>query len=158
MATGSYSIVDEPKPGGLSHLVVNPFWPLLGFMLGGTWFGWAWFVVNGMALGSATRRREIALAVGGLIGAGLITVVLFASLGAANAQSERALRLAVLVVTVWKLAISYMLYMYQERSFSIYEYYDGTVKNGLPIAILGLLVGRRVLGLLGNGVLFVILM
>jgi len=157
MATGTYSIVDEPRPGGLAHLVVNPFWPLLGFMLGGTWFGWTWFVINGIALGSATRRREIALVVGGLIGAGVIVVVLFGGLGAANAQSERAVRLAMLVVTLWKLAISYLLYMYQERSFAIYEYYDGMVKNGLPIVIVGLLVGHRVLALVGHGVLWLVL-
>ena len=158
MASGTYSIVDEPKPGGRTHVVVNPFWPLLAVMLGGTWFGWAWFVLNGVALGSATRRREIALVVGGLIGAWAIVIVLFGGLGAADVRDEKAVRLALLVVTLWKLAISYMLYMYQSRSFAIYEYYDGLVRNGLPFAFLGLLVGHRVLDLLGNSVLRVVLM
>ena len=157
MATGTYSIVDEPRPGGLAHVVVNPFWPLLAFMMGGTWFGWAWFVINGIALGSATRRREIALVVGGLVGSGVIVLVLFGGLGAANVQSERAVRLAMLVLTLWKMAISYMLYMSQERSFAIYQYYDGTVRNGLPVAFVGLLVGHRVLGLVGHGVLWLVL-
>ena len=153
MSPGAYSIADEPKPGGLAHLVVNPLWPLLGFMLGGTWFGWAWFALNGHALGSATRRREIRLMFGGLIGSAVIIIVGSIIFKSIASESPMMARFVLLALTVWKLTVSYMLYLMQMRSFSIYEYYDGIVRNGLPILIVGAFLGHRVIGVIGSGLL-----
>jgi len=44
--TDGYRIADEPRPGALSQLAVNPLWPLLAVMLGGTWIAWPWFALN----------------------------------------------------------------------------------------------------------------
>src|SRR4051795_9855112 len=62
-----YEIIDEPLPGRLAGIIVNPFYVLLAQMLGGAWLAWPWFLLNSRALGSSTRTREtklLALAVG----------------------------------------------------------------------------------------------
>jgi hypothetical protein len=157
MSQSIYSIADEPKPGGLSHLVVNPLWPLLAFMLGGTWFGWGWFVLNGVALGSATLRREISLVAAGFIGSFVILSIGGIFLTSYDSNNPIGIRFILLTVTVWKLTISYLLYVMQERSFAIYSYYNERVRNGLIIVILGVLVGHRVIAALSSNFLQIIL-
>jgi hypothetical protein len=157
LSNGTYTIADEPRPGALSHLVVNPLWPLLCFMLGGTWMGWSWFVFNGVALGSATRRRELGLVVVGLIGAFVVLIIGSIALKATDSQNQTAARLVLLAATVWKITVSYVLYVWQYRSFSIYEYYGGTVRNGLIIVILGLFVGHRVIDVFGQNLISMVL-
>ena len=58
----AYEIIDEPAPSTLTRFAVSPMFPLLAFMLGGAWLGWAWIAFNGYAFGSATRRRELGVA------------------------------------------------------------------------------------------------
>ena len=78
--TATYRIADEPTPGRLAGLVVNPFWPLLGAMLGGFWLALPWFALNAAALGSATRRREWAYLAGGMaVSAALGGALLYAA-------------------------------------------------------------------------------
>ena len=52
----SYRIGDEPRPGALARVAVDPMWPLLAVMLGGVWLSWPWFVLNGVVVGSPTRQ------------------------------------------------------------------------------------------------------
>ena len=33
-------VADEPLPGPLQRIAVNPFWPLLAVMFGGAWVSW----------------------------------------------------------------------------------------------------------------------
>ncbi len=70
----AYHIPDEPRPAGLAHMTVNPFWPLLCVMFVGAGFSWAWFVLNGIAMGSPTRRRELWIAIGGLLGNAVLLI------------------------------------------------------------------------------------
>ena len=45
LVTGSgYRIADEPRPGAMEHLAVDPLWPFLAIMFGGAWLSWPWFV------------------------------------------------------------------------------------------------------------------
>ena len=38
LVTGSgYRIADEPRPGAMEHLAVDPLWPFLAIMFGGAW-------------------------------------------------------------------------------------------------------------------------
>ncbi len=132
----AYRIQDEPSPGGLAHLAVNPVWALLAVMFGGAGLSWPWFVLNGMALGSPTRRQELGWAVGGLVGS-LVIVLGISSLAASDLLGNLGVRYALLGLTVWKLAISYWLYMLQARSFHLYEYFGGQVRNGAVVVIVG---------------------
>jgi hypothetical protein len=135
----SYHIADEPRPGRLQAVAVNPFWPLLGLMLGGAWLAWPWFVLNSFAVGSPTRRRELALVAAALVG----SLVLAAGLVVlANAQilQGTALKLAVVSLQLLKLGVAYLLYAAQARGFGLYEYYGGAVQNGAVGAVAGLLL------------------
>ena len=145
MPADEYRIADEPRPGALSHLVVHPLWPLLAFMLGGVWLSWPWFVFNGIALGSANRKRELLLAGLGLLGSFVIIFGLFALVASETVTGKLNVRFLLLGLTVWKLAISYILYTLQESSFEIHEYYGGAVRNGLLIVLLGAFFGRKYL-------------
>lgn len=130
----AYHIPDEPRPGGLAEYTVNPFWPLLAMMLGGSWVGLPWFVVNGKAMGSAGFRREALVAA--------LTPVLAVALALGASAAIYALGLPqrafaytfVLILTV-KLGCAYWLYLSQQRSFGIYQHFGGRVRQGAPIAI-----------------------
>jgi hypothetical protein len=135
--TRSYLISDEPTPGTISRVSVNPFWPLMCVMFAGAGVSWVWFVLNGFAIGSPTRRRELIVAVGGGIGSALLMATI-GSFYAGGAVGDTAIPYLMLIVVVWKLGISYGLYMLQADSFAIYEYYGGTVQNGWPGLIIGL--------------------
>jgi hypothetical protein len=143
----SYRIGDEPRPGALARVAVDPMWPLLAVMLGGVWLSWPWFVLNGVAVGSPTRRRELLWAVGGFLAEALLLlggVVLVARFGLVGAAAAYAL----LPITVWKLAVSYVLYSLQVRTFHLYRYFGGTVGNGVLVAAAAMFVRPQLLKLL----------
>lgn len=131
---GEYSLIDEPHPSRLSHLTVRPTVPLLALMLGGAWLAWPWFALNSVAMGSPTRRRELALVV---MGFG-VSVVLAGLLVWALQSGRMPLpvaRYAVLGVVVWKLGIAYTLHILQSRTFGVYEHFGGPVRNGTPLLV-----------------------
>jgi hypothetical protein len=147
----TYRIQDEPSPSGLSHLVVNPVWPMLAAMLAGAWLALPWFAFNSFALGSATRRREWVLA-----GVALpITFLLLLGLGLLRKQGvvpEGAMPYLGVSLTVWKLTVAYLLLTLQQRGFALHEYFGGTVRNGMFVLLAGSFVGRRAVSeLLGSG-------
>ena len=72
MARAGYRIVDEPEPGSWAHLSVSPLIPMFAVMLAGNWLGLPWFVFNGFAFGSATRRKEAILAITGFLGSAVV--------------------------------------------------------------------------------------
>jgi hypothetical protein len=140
-----YHLDDEPLPGPLSRLAVSPMWPLLAVMLGGCWLSWPWFAFNGWAVGSPTRRRETALVVAGFIGSVLLvaTILLMDRRGLFSPISAR---FALLTVLIWKLLVSYSLYITQSRSFELYRYYGGPARNGLLVVVLGFFLDPRLSG------------
>lgn len=141
---GEYILIDEPRPGALSQAVVNPVWPLLAVMFAGGGVSWIWSIVNTIGMGSPTKRREIALAVGGFAGALGISLLVMYLVGAKVLPKE-AFKYGLLALTVWKLAISYWIYFVQSRTFGVYEYYSGPVRNGLMILIIAYAVTRPLL-------------
>jgi hypothetical protein len=145
----TYRIQDEPSPSGLGHLIVNPLFPLLSIMFAGAWLALPWFVFNSFALGSPTRRKELALAVAGPLG----MLGLALALGVASQVLElpkASLPYLQVLLIVWKLAVAYWLFDLQKRSFALHEYYDGLVRNGLPVMIAGLLLRGSVLKAFGG--------
>jgi hypothetical protein len=150
MAAG-YRILDEPRPGALANAAVSPVWPLLAVMFGGAWLSWPWFAFNAYAIGSPTRRRELAIAAGGFVGtAGLVLALLL--LADSGWVEGVGISYALVVLVVWKLLISYWLYVLQGRTFALFEHFAGSAKNGLPVVFLGYFLGRRLLsGLDGLG-------
>ena len=139
-----YRIPDEPRPGPLGHLVVDPMWPLFGVMFAGSWLCWPWYVFNGFAMGSPTRRRETLWAVAGFLGnlGFSLGLIFLAGLGVLPGP---AVPYAVVGLTIWKLLVSYKLYLMQSQTFDLYEYFGGVARNGLILVILGAWFGRRLI-------------
>jgi hypothetical protein len=148
--SATYHIQDEPSPGALGHLVVNPVFPLLAFMVAGVWLGVPWFIFNGFAMGSVSRRKETLLAVGVVPG----TLLLFFVLGMLlklGVLTEVSAPYAAVGITVWKLAMGYVLYNLQQRSFALHEYYGGVVRNGALVLVASIFLGSRLLTELTGG-------
>src|SRR5687768_799073 len=131
MASATYRIEDEPTPGGMAKLTVNPFWPLLALMLAGGWLAWPWFVVNALAMGSSTRRKEIVVLAAGVVGLALASMAL-AALAASGGLPKPIIPYVVNVAfPITKLAIGYVVYAKQVRSFQLFQHFGGTVKSGM---------------------------
>jgi hypothetical protein len=140
--TESYHIADEPNPGPMAHLTVNPIWPLFGVMFGGAWLSWPWFLFNSFAMGSPTRRRETLWCLGSfVVSALLFAVIVFL----AETMGQTAIPYLLMGLTIWKLGVSYRLYTLQARPFELHQYYGGPVRNGMWVVAAGFFLGRRYL-------------
>ena len=139
-----YRIADEPAPTSLARLAVNPLFPFLTVMLGGAGLGYAWFALNSYAVGSPTKQREIFWLVGGLAVTAVLWIATQVALANGWLQTDD-LPYALLVLIVAKLAATYAVYVLQSRTIEIYEYYGGVLKNGLPLVIVAMLFGGRLL-------------
>lgn len=140
MAT--YQIADEPAPGNLARFAVNPVFPLLALMLGGVWLAWPWLAFNSIAVGSPTRRAELAWLVGGVLAFCVISVAILWSY-AAGLISDTGVPYALLVLVVAKIAVGYAVYVLQSRTIEIYEYFGGVLKNGIWGVAAAFFVGDR---------------
>lgn len=150
-----YQIIDEPSPGPLAQAIVNPFWPLLGLMLGGAWIAWPWFLLNGHALGSATRKREHMLL--GAAFAGSIVLALVVASMVPSAHEVRLWRYALLGLSAFKLTMGYLLYVEQRKSFQIHEAFGGTGRNAVAVLVAAYLLRQALFSAVDNLVLLLIL-
>ena len=144
MAGARYAIPDEPSPGPMQRWAVDPFWPLFAQMLGGSWIALPWFVFNGLAIGTATRRQEWMLAAASVAGSALFVAALFAYAGQV-APDRTTLRLLMLPLLALKLGIAYLLYLHQSRSFELWRHFGGAPRNGMVLVFLAALVRGTVL-------------
>lgn len=148
--SATYRILDEPRPGAMGHLVVNPVFPLLGLMMGGAWLGIPWFIFNSFAMGSSTRRKETVLAVL-LVPGTLLLFILLASLVNLGWLTPTSGPYAGVGITVWKLAVGYALFNLQQRNFALHEYYGGVVRNGALVLVASIFIGPRIIMTLTGG-------
>jgi hypothetical protein len=134
-----YQIADEPAPSTLARYAVNPLYPMLAWMFAGVWFAWPWFAFNSFAVGSPTRRAELAWLAAGLIVPPVVGSLLIAILPpAADAYIN-------LLVVVLKLVVVYAVFLLQSRTIEMYEYYGGKLANGIWPMLIALYLGHRVL-------------
>lgn len=141
MAGNRYRIADEPTPGPLAVVATRPLWPFVAIMLGGVWLSWTWFAVNSFAVGSPSRLREIIWIVAGLAVSALLALAIFAGVGRGILAQEQ-IKYAVLVITVWQLGVSYVLFILQNRTIEIYEYFGGVLRNGVFFLVAAAFIGR----------------
>jgi hypothetical protein len=134
-ARPTYTIIDARTPSRVSHLAVDPYFPLLALMVGGGWIGWPWFILNAVALGSYTRKREIVvcaataallpaatLGIGYLFGYGLVARV--------------ALPYLQLLLTFIKLSVGYFVSSWQDRAVALRAGYESPLRNGVGFVVL----------------------
>lgn len=145
MSQAGYQILDEPQPSKLSHLAVQPLWPLLAVMFGGTWISWPWFAVNAFAIGSPTRVRELILAIGGFFGT-FVLVFGLVQLNQSGMVDGVTMRYLFVLLLVWKLTVSYGLYILQARTFALYRHFGGVIRTGLIVVIAAGFLRARMLG------------
>ena len=126
MSDRGYRIIDEPAPSAFSRLAVNPFWIILAGMLLSRWQPLAliWFVVNGFALNSSSRTKEIAWAAGAL-------VLALAARGPLQQLLDDTIGRAALiawwpyihiVIVAMLLTAMYRLFLYQHGSYQLFRY------------------------------------
>lgn len=143
----TYQIADEPIETSLRSYVVQPSAPLLAAMLAGTWLSWPWFAFNAIAMGSPTRRKEVALCAAAFVGTGLLAALVLALIDAGVIPDGLPLRLAMLAIVAFKLGITYYLSEVQARTFHVYEYYGGPVRSPRAVLTAGYLLRGIVVGL-----------
>jgi hypothetical protein len=146
----SYQIADEPVETSLRSYVVRPSMPLLASMLAGAWLAWPWFAFNAIAMGSPTRRKEIALCAAAFVGTAVLGAIVLALFDAGVLPAGAPVRLAVLGVVTFKLAISYHISAVQSRTFHVYEYYGGPVRAAGRILGAAVLARGFVIGLVDH--------
>ena len=144
-----YQIADEPAPSKLARFAVNPVYPMLAAMLGGVWFAWPWFAFNGFAIGSPTRRVELAWLVGGLIVPPTIgwavSVAYDNGLLASGVPANTVVPYLLLLVVVVKLVVVYAVFLLQSRTVEIYEYYGGKLASGVLPLVAAFYLGDKLL-------------
>jgi hypothetical protein len=140
----AYQIADEPAPSTLARYAVNPLYPMLAFMFAGVWFAWPWFAFNSFAIGSPTKRAELAwLAAGLIVPSAVGWALLFAR--AANALPEASAPYIGLVIVVLKIVAVYAVFLLQSRTIEIYEYYGGKLVNGVWPLLAAFYFGDRLI-------------
>ncbi|MGE0868320.1 MAG: hypothetical protein AB7P03_07155 [Kofleriaceae bacterium] len=146
----TYAIADEPSETGLRHWVVDPSGPLLASMMCGAWLAVPWFAVNAIAMGSPTRRKEIALCVLTVVATALLGWAVLAMRDAGLIRTITELRFALLAVVTCKLGMLYAIHTLQMRTFHVYEYYDGPVRSASAAISFGWMVSGLVIGLIDD--------
>jgi len=146
----TYQIADEPVETSLRAYVVRPSAPLLASMVAGAWLSWPWFAFNAIAMGSPTRRKEIALCAVAFAGTAVLGAIVIALFDAGLLPEGAPVRLAVLGVVTFKLTISHHISAVQSRTFHVYEYYGGPVRNAGRILGASVLVRGFVIGLVDH--------
>jgi hypothetical protein len=146
--SSGYRIADEPQPSKWKSLATSPLFPLLAAMLAGQWLAWPWFILNGIAMGSPTRAKElriILLALGGsVVGAFVVLVI--------PDENELGWRLAALALTTWKLACAMVVHNLQARTWELFQHFEGNSGQG-RIGLGGVAVGAFIVRPLLFGVI-----
>ena len=133
----SYAIPDEPTPSPYNHLVVRPGGPLLASMLCGAWLALPWYALNGFAMGSPTRKKELGMCVAALVGTVVLALITVVLIDAGIIDSRTEVQLALLAIAVWKIGMAYALFTVQSRTFHVYTYYGGAVRAATYVLALG---------------------
>lgn len=143
----SYQIADEPHETSLAAYVVRPTAPLLASMVAGAWLAWPWFAFNAIAMGSPTRRKEVALCGLAFVGTAVLGWIVIALFEAGVIPAGLPARLAVLAIVTFKLSMTYYISAVQDRTFHVYEYYGGTVRAAGAVLGAGYWLRTLVIGL-----------
>ena len=153
-----YVVPDEPKRSRFNHLAVSPNAPLLAAMMCGAWMMWPWFALNAIAIGSPTRKREVMVSAVGAAGTIVLAALVAALLEGGYLESKTAIRLVVLGVATWKLSLAYYLSVIQGRTFAVYRYYGGIVRNATYVIVAGYYVRKVLLGMTDDPFWIIILL
>ena len=143
----SYQIADEPTESSLGAYVVRPSVPLLAAMVAGSWLSWPWFAFNAIAMGSPTKKKELLLVAGAFVGTAVLAIVVIALARAGILPPGIPTRLAVLGIVTFKLTMTYYISIVQERTFHVYQYYGGSVRNASIVLSIAYYIRPLIIGI-----------
>jgi hypothetical protein len=148
----TYSIADEPVETPWRNFVVSPAGPLLAEMMCGSWLAIPWFAANAFALGSPTLKKELGMCAAAFAVTAVLATALVWAVDRDVIEGTTAIRLCVLAIVSWKLFIAYAINIVQGRTFHVYEYYGGPVRQATAVIVTGYLMRGFVLDLFDNPV------
>jgi hypothetical protein len=154
----SYQISDEPIETPWRAYVVNPGAPLLAEMLCGSWLSLPWFAFNAWAMGSPTKRKEIALCLASLAGTIVMGMIWVWLVRSKTIENRTIIQLLLLVIVTWKLGMAYVIDIVQSRTFHVYEYYGGPVRSSTYVIATGFILRDFVIGLFDDPLWVIIVM
>jgi hypothetical protein len=94
--------------------------------------------------------RETVFVALGFLGVIAIAMVTGWLLSAGVLDTEQ-IKYALLVVTLWKLGVSYWVFELQGRSFGLYEYFGGPVRSGIAVTVLAAFARPSVIAFSASG-------
>lgn len=118
-----YRIADEPRPGRLSRLVLNPFIIFLLSMLLTFMVGCVWLLFNAFAMGSPYAKRNLFIVIGSVV---VFVIAYFggiAVLSGSELPIETFAPYLRLAFTVFWIVLCYYLFMSQMKVYPIFQYY-----------------------------------
>ena len=142
-----YQIADEPTPSdALGNFVFEPRGPLLATMMCGAWLAWPWFAINAIAMGSPTKKRELAMCGAALAGTIVLAFVVRGLVDTGVIESAFVLQLALLGISAWKVGMAYAISNVQQRAFDVYVFYGGRIQRTMLVLMLGQYLRGVVIG------------
>lgn len=154
----AYQIADEPAPTELSHYVVRPTAPLMAVMLCGAWLAWPWFAFNAYAMGSPTKKKEIALCLGAFAVTAVLGALWVFLVDSDIITSRLWARLTLLAIITFKVGASYYICSVQNQTFHVYQYYGGAVAAARKVLAAGLLLRSFVIGAIDDPLWIIVVM
>ena len=115
-------------------------------MLCGAWLAWPWFAFNAIAMGSPTRRKELAMCVVAVAGTAVFGYIVLALVKNGVIESLVVRDLCFLAIAAWKMAMAYWVSTVQSRTFDVYTYYGGTVRQAHAVIAAGYWIRPLLLG------------
>ena len=118
-----YRIADEPRPGRLSRLVLNPFIIFLLSMLLTFMVGCVWLLFNAFAMGSPYAKRNLLVVIGSVV---VFVIAYFggiAVLSGSELPIETFAPYLRLAFTVFWIVLCYYLFMSQMKVYPIFQHY-----------------------------------
>jgi hypothetical protein len=143
-----YRIIDEPTESRVAGYAVRPFWPWLSLALAGTWLGAPWFIFNAVALGSPTKKREIALAAALPLVQLVVFVASVLAAGQLGFQKDRLTEVVGFVMLPYsfvKLVCGYLLFTWQSRVMELHEHFGKPTRNGVFVLVVGTFLSSRLI-------------
>lgn len=144
------------RVGAAKAPVVRPIFPLLAMMFAGVWLAWPWFLFNEAMMKSDDLRRQAKVVVIGLLGATALASIIMAMIQV-ELLGVREARYVAVLLTAWKLGVSYVLDTRQNKSFALWEYFGGQPLNGAYVVLAASFLAGVIFEHLPFGVLWLVL-
>jgi hypothetical protein len=141
----SYAIADDPVETSLRRYASRPMVAIYALIVAGSWLAWPWFAFNSFALGSATKRRELALLAISIVGSIALAWGIFELLSLGVIHVGTQLLLARLGVATFKVVLACKIAALQRDAVLVHSYDGVPIEYHLPVFHIGNAIAMLVL-------------